>query len=128
MVCVAWARARVINKIKKQKELIFAGLFSFGLFSECSQKKLIFAGLFFSSFGLFHSVVAECSQKKLIFAGLFFSFGLFHSVVAEATSNTRQMCAIPRSLARGHDKSCDPRHGTKISLILKGANDPRIRD
>ena len=48
--------------------------------------------------------------------------------VAEATSNTRRMGAISRSLAQGHDKSCDPRHGTKISLILKGASDPRIRD
>ena len=53
---------------------------------------------------------------------------LLSSRVAEATSNTRRMCAIPRSLARGHDKSCDPRHGTKISLILKGVSDPRIRD
>ena len=48
--------------------------------------------------------------------------------VVETTSNTRRMCAIPRSLARGHDESCDPRHGTKISLILKGVSDPRIRD
>ena len=48
--------------------------------------------------------------------------------VAEATSNTRRMCAIPRSLAWGHDKSCGPQHGTKISLILKGVSDPRIRD
>lgn len=63
----------------------------------------------------------------LVFFGFLFLFINFLRV-AEATSNTRQMCAIPRSLARGHDKSCDPRHGTKISLILKGANDPRIRD
>ncbi len=49
-------------------------------------------------------------------------------VVAEATRDTRLVCAIPRSLARGHDKSCDPRHGAKISLILKGDSVPRIRD
>ena len=48
--------------------------------------------------------------------------------VAEATSDTLRVCAIQRSLARGHDKSCDPRHGAKISLILKGDNVPRIRD
>ena len=53
---------------------------------------------------------------------------LFRREVAEATSNTRQVCAMSRSLARGHDKSCGPRHGTKISLILKGASGPRIRD
>ena len=53
---------------------------------------------------------------------------LICQAVAEATSNTRRVCAIPRSLARGHDKSCCPRHGPKMSLILKGASDPRIRD
>ena len=45
-----------------------------------------------------------------------------------STSNSRRLCAIPRSLARGSDKSGCPRHGPKMSLILKGASDPRIRD
>ena len=47
--------------------------------------------------------------------------------VAEA-SDTRRVGAIPRSLAGGRDKSRDPPHGTKISLILMGASGSRIRD
>src|SRR6185437_4767861 len=64
-----------------------------------------------------------CSDVLDTFAGYFL---LVRKVVAEATSNTRLVCVRPRSLARGHDKSCDPRHGTKISLILTSG--PRIRD
>ena len=57
-----------------------------------------------------------------------YRLGYFFGVVAEATSDTRRVCGRPRSLARGHDKSCGPRHGAKMSLILKGDSVTRIRD
>ena len=45
-----------------------------------------------------------------------------------STSDSRRLCAMPRSLAGGPNKSGCPQLGPKMSLILKGANDPRIRD
>ena len=75
--------------------------------------------------------VTQYKKEYMVWAsGLGLCVGVFISWLGwyRSTSSTRRVCAIPRPLARGHDKSCDPLHGTKIRLILKGGNASRIRD
>jgi hypothetical protein len=70
-----------------------------------------------------HNLSSYDSKSML---ALFFSLVVLG--VTLVTSDTLRVCAIQRSLARGHDKSCDPLHGTKMRLILKEGDALRIRD
>jgi hypothetical protein len=71
---------------------------------------------------------SKASTSLMVFGSVFSVLLICFGGVTLVTSDTLRVCAIQRSLARGHDKSCDPLHGTKMRLILKEGDALRIRD